>query len=96
MMGLLTFAAVIACGFLGVIAHWFNRYAQGRTENSFKDYLLVYRTRTISSLVSVFASSAALYQFVLPEMSLATLLSAFTAGYTIDSVVNKEQKQTQE
>lgn len=88
----MNFAIVVVVGLLGVLAHWYNRYAQGRTDNTFVEYLMCYKARTFSSLLSNFAASSATFATAPVELSLQVVLLAFTSGYAIDSIMNKETK----
>jgi hypothetical protein len=90
-MAVLAFIAVVIAGWLGILGHWYNRWVDGRTSSNFWQYLAVHKARTISSCISTFASSAATYQFAPPDLSMMVMLSAFSFGYMLDSVVNKDK-----
>lgn len=86
---MLTFLAILLTGYCGLAAHWYNRYAQGRTDSTFLEYLNTYRNRTISSCLSILASEIALFQGSPVELTMQTIFAAFTYGYTIDSIMNR-------
>jgi len=87
----MAFIMVVLAGFLGILAHWFNRWVDGRSESTFFEYISAYKKRTISSAISVFASSAAAYEVMPPDLTLMAFLSSFSAGYMLDSVINKDK-----
>lgn len=88
----MNFAILVIAGLLGVVAHWYNRYAQGRTQSTFVEYLKCYKANTVSSLISNFAATSATFAASPPELSLQVVLLAFTSGYAIDSVMNKDKR----
>ena len=90
----LSLIAVILSGFAGAIAHWFNNYTKGKTENSFWAYLKENKNHTISTFITIFASSATLYQTTPPSLTTSALITAFLAGYTLDSAMNKDNTPT--
>lgn len=87
-------ALVILIGLLGAIAHWFNNYAKGKTENGFVAYLKSNSTNTISTFISILVSSLTLYQTNPPTFSISLLITTFLAGYSLDSVINKDNTPT--
>lgn len=90
----LSLIAVILAGFTGATAHWFNTYAKGKTENSFWNYLKDNKNHTISTFITIFASSATLYQTTPPSLTVSAIITAFLAGYTLDSAMNKDSTPT--
>ena len=86
----MTFAAYLASGLIGLIFHWYIRYSQGRTNSTFFEYLMVYKSRTIASFMSIFASAAGIFAGSPPDLTMQTLLLAFSAGYMLDSMANKD------
>jgi hypothetical protein len=93
-MDILSFAAILAAGFSGLAAHWYNRYAQGRTTSSFVEYLKANSKHTISSILSILATEIGMFSAAPVELTLSALFTAFTYGYTLDSIMNREgQKQ---
>lgn len=93
-MDILSFTATLTAGFSGLAAHWYNRYAQGRTTNTFVEYLKADSKHTISSILSILATEIGMFSTAPIELSLSAIFTAFTYGYTLDSIMNREgQKQ---
>jgi hypothetical protein len=90
-MDILNFLVILLTGFGGLCAHWYNRYVQGRTNSTFLQYLSEYRQRTISSCLTILASEITLFQTTPPDLTLNALFTAFTYGYTLDSIINREK-----
>jgi hypothetical protein len=95
-MDILNFLVILLTGFGGLFAHWYNRYVQGRTNNTFLEYLREYQQRTISSCLTILASEIALFQTTPPDLTLNAIFTAFTYGYTLDSIINREKLKTDE
>lgn len=94
-MDILSFATILLSGFAGLAAHWYNRYAQGRTNNSFKDYLMADMRHTVSSVLSILATEIVTFSAAPVELTMSAIFTAFTYGYTLDSIMNREgQKNT--
>jgi hypothetical protein len=93
-MDILNFLVILLTGFGGLFAHWYNRYVQGRTQTKFLDYLREYQQRTISSCLTILASEITLFQTTPPDLTLNALFTAFTYGYTLDSIMNREKLPT--
>ena len=91
------FLAVFVSGLLGVLGHWFNRYAQGRTTSTFAEYLSNNRKNTVASVFTILASCGAVYAALppAPETHVLVLaaIGAYNAGYVLDSVVNRDRPQ---
>jgi len=90
----MTFFLILAAGLLGIGGHWLNRYIQERTESTFFEYLMVYKARTFGSVFSIVGSSTLIFQSAPVDIAgrdlIMLLLSAYTAGYMLDSAVNKD------
>jgi hypothetical protein len=85
----MTLLALIHCGLAGILAHWYVTYAQGRTSSTFKDYLLLNKLETIRSVLANLAATATLYQ-ITPELTIGACVTAYLAGYKLDSVLNSD------
>ena len=93
---MVTLAIIVICGLLGVVGHWLNRYTQGRTESSFKDYMLEYKARTMQSITANLASSFTIYASLPEDIHgkplVMVVIGAYMAGYTLDSNLNRDVK----
>lgn len=92
-------ATILVAGLLGVIGHWYTRWAQGRTDTPFKDYLLVNKASTLSSVFANVSSSMGIYT-ALPDDAAAKMIviavyAAYTAGYALDSTLNRDPQGSQ-
>src|SRR5574343_1947161 len=92
-------ATILIAGLLGVIGHWYTRWAQGRTDTPFKDYLLVNKASTLSSVFANVSSSMGIYT-ALPDDAAAKMIviavyAAYTAGYALDSTLNRDPQGSQ-
>jgi hypothetical protein len=76
----------IMAGFLGLLGHWFKRYARGQSSQSFYGYMTEHWKHSAASVVTMIAAVLALAN---NELSQQSLSMAFLAGYSIDSMVNK-------
>jgi hypothetical protein len=92
---MLSFYLIFGAGLLGVLGHWLTRWAQGRTINTFWDYLCEYKANTISSIFANIFSSGVIYSSTPDDIAgralVLVVLGAYAAGYTLDSKVNKER-----
>jgi hypothetical protein len=92
---MLSFYLIFGAGLLGVLGHWLTRWAQGRTLNTFWDYLCEYKANTISSIFANIFSSGVIYSSTPDDIAgralVLVVLGAYAAGYTLDSKVNKER-----
>jgi hypothetical protein len=86
---------IFGSGLFGVIGHWVTRWSQGRTQSSFWEYLVAYKARTLSSVFANIASSGLIYASTLEDISgralVLVVIGAYTAGYTLDSTLNKDK-----
>lgn len=91
---MLSFYLIFGAGLLGVLGHWLTRWAQGRTQNSFWDYLTAYRSNTLSSIFANIFSSGVIYSSTPEDIAgralVLVVIGAYCAGYTLDSKVNKD------
>lgn len=85
------FLFLVLVGFAAVLAHWYNRYASRRTKSTFGEYLQFNKSRTIASLIAIFAATAGWYSETPEPFSLAAALKVFTTGYMLDSLLNKDK-----
>ena len=85
----MTILIFIAVGLIGLIAHWFKRWARAQTNKNFIVYMAQNRKHSIASVLSVLGAVAGIGSMEMIEISQQTLSMAFLAGYSIDSMVNK-------
>lgn len=78
--------ALIATGLLGLVAHWYKRKRLEQTSSSLWKYLITYPDRSFYSIVAMGSAVMA----ISGELGTQTLMQAFTIGYTLDSVLNKD------
>jgi hypothetical protein len=92
---MLPFYLIFGAGLLGVVGHWLTRWAQGRTQNTFWRYLMMYRANTISSIFANIFSCGVIYSSTPEDISgralVLVVLGAYGAGYTLDSKLNKDE-----
>jgi hypothetical protein len=92
---MLSFYLIFGAGLLGVVGHWLTRWAQGRTQNTFWEYLSAYKANTLSSLFANIFSSGVIYSSTPADISgralVLVVIGAYCAGYTLDSKVNKDE-----
>jgi hypothetical protein len=92
---MLSFYLIFGAGLLGVVGHWLTRWAQGRTQNTFWRYLMMYRANTISSIFANIFSCGVIYSSTPEDISgralVLVVLGAYGAGYTLDSKLNKDE-----
>lgn len=84
------FIIYLIAGLLGIAGHWAVRWSQDRTNSTFTEYLLNNKRYTIGAVVSVFGSSATIFSIAPPEFSMQLITTAFLAGYTLDSSINRD------
>lgn len=87
---ILSFLVYVTAGWIGIWAHWLNRWREGRTENDFPDYMKGHKWHTIASMASSAGSAFTLYYLAPPDLTMQLLYGQFWAGYGLDSVVNKD------
>jgi hypothetical protein len=85
----MTLLALIGSGIAGILAHWYVTFLQGRTSSTFKDYLLLNKAETVRSVLANLAAAATLYQ-ITPELTISACVTAYLAGYTLDSKLNSD------
>ncbi|MFA5920140.1 MAG: hypothetical protein WC856_02465 [Methylococcaceae bacterium] len=89
----MTFLYILIAGLLGVLGHWWTRYAQGRTEESFFKYLSDYKANTIASLFSILTSSSVVFASAPVDIGgrdlFLLLIGVYGTGYMLDSKLNK-------
>jgi hypothetical protein len=92
---MLSFYLIFGAGLLGVLGHWLTRWAQGRTQNTFWEYLVGFKANTISSIFANIFSSGVIYSSTPEDISgralVLVVLGAYGAGYTLDSKLNKDE-----
>jgi hypothetical protein len=82
------FFVLLVAGFAGGFAHWLNNWAQGRTPDTFFEYLKSNGKRTVAASISIAMAVIASY-LANPDVTLNTILLAISSGYMVDSVTNK-------
>lgn len=92
----MTFIYILIAGLLGVVGHWMTRWSQGRTSSTFTEYLLEHKAHTVSSVFTIIGSVGLIYQGMGDGVLFNALLTAYTSGYTLDSMLNKDAKLTGE
>ena len=85
---------LILSGLFGLFSHYYNRWKQGRTDISFKDYMIGDWAYTIQSLSANVFGSISIY-LALPEtldskLLLGAMYTAYASGFALDSVLNRE------
>jgi hypothetical protein len=92
---MMTFFLILGAGLFGVAGHWLTRFAQERTQSTFVEYLMIYKARTLSSVFSIIGSSSVIFQTAPVDVSgrdlIMLLIGAYSAGYMLDSTVNKDK-----
>lgn len=92
------FFIILVVEFLGIVGHWWNRWAQGRTESTFMQYLKEYKAGTVNSFFSILVSSSTVFANIPEGISsknlLLTILGAFCSAYMLDSLTNKSTVPT--
>jgi len=89
---MVSFIVLILFGFLGLISHWFKRWARKQTEENFISYMVCNRKSSIASITTVIASIVGMLTVAgggVIELSTQAVSTAFLAGYAVDSAVNK-------
>jgi 4-hydroxybenzoate polyprenyltransferase len=77
-------------GLLGLLAHWAKGWAQGRFPGSLYAYLFIIAPRrTVATLMTFAGAMATALANIAEPGSTQSLALAFTAGYLIDSAINK-------
>ncbi len=97
---MLEFILIFGVSLLGIAGHWVTRWVQGRTQLTFKEYLILEKGRTMSSVFSVISSAFVIYAGIpddLPFKSLLLVLGgAYSSAYMLDSNINKEGAKEQQ
>jgi hypothetical protein len=90
---------IFGTGLLGVLGHWVTRWSQGRTQSTLWEYLVTYKARTLSSVFANIASSGLIYASTPEDIAgralVLVLIGSYTAGYTLDSTLNKDRSTTE-
>ncbi len=90
---MLIYGAAFLISLLGSTLHWVKRYTREQTSRNFLQYLKDFKLYTIASLGAVITSVAAtLGSMGDVDLSSPLLISLLLSnGYTIDSVINKDE-----
>ncbi len=92
-MQLFQFALLSVVGLLGLFVHWFNDWVKGRVSKSFPAYMLDEYGHSLGSLGALFTTVATQvitgHGDILDPM---VFIAAFTAGYSLDSLINKSSE----
>ena len=85
---------LILAGLAGLLNHYYVRFKQGRTNSTFKEYMLGDWGSTLSSLSANLTSSVGM-SLTLPDplqgkLLIGALYAAYAAGYAYDSMLNKD------
>jgi hypothetical protein len=92
-MPLFQFALLSIVGLLGLFTHWFNDWVKGRVRQSFSEYMLGAYGHSLGSLGALFTLVATQvatgHGDILDPM---VFITAFTAGYSLDSLINKSSE----
>jgi hypothetical protein len=92
----MTFVYILIAGLFGVVGHWMTRWSQRRTSSTFMEYLVEHKAHTVSSVFTIVGSVGLIYQGMGDSALFSALLTAYTSGYTLDSMLNKDAKFTRE
>lgn len=85
------FTLYLIAGLVGILGHWWNRWAQDRTTNTFFQYLTDNKKYTVGAVISIFSATTILYTSINPpDLSMELLLLSYLSGYKLDSVVNRD------
>lgn len=94
----MTLLYMIAAGLAGLFCHYYNRWTQGRTHSTFKEYLFGEWLATVQSLMAnimaVMGMYAALPEDIGGKLLIGAIYAAYMTGYAADSVLNKDPKPT--
>jgi hypothetical protein len=85
----MTLIILIGIGLLGLVAHWLKKWARGQTKADFVEYMSKHRRHSIASVSTLLASVITMYTAGDVALSSQSAAMAFTAGYMIDSTLNK-------
>lgn len=85
----MTFIAIIFIGLLGLFAHWVKKWCRGQTSAGFIEYMRGERKHTIASLSALSSAIAGIYVVGDVVLTGQVAATAFLAGYSIDSALNK-------
>lgn len=87
------FFVILAVELFGIAGHWWNRWADGRTEDTFWEYLKENKAHTVASFFSILSSSSVVFANIPDDISnknlLLAILGAFGSAYMLDSITNK-------
>lgn len=90
---MMTFFLILFACLLGTLGHWWTRYANGRTEETFMEYMTSYRANTVASLFSAFGSASLAFASIPADLGgrelMLVLTGVYAAGYMVDSSFNK-------
>jgi len=90
-MNYFDFTLYLIAGLLGILGHWWIRWSQDRTSNTFFGYLVDNKKYTVGAVFSIFGATSTLYTAINPpELSMELLLLSYLSGYKLDSMVNRD------
>lgn len=92
----MTLTYLIIASLMGLFSHYYVRWQQGRTDSTFKEYMLGEWAGTLQSLIANIMSSVGAY-LALPDdvggkLLLGAIYAAYMAGYMFDSALNRDPK----
>jgi len=92
------FAVFFVVGAIGMLSHWLKRHLRRQTTSTLFEYLFVNHARYTWSAVMAYVG--AVFALALGGMSdfgsTEALGLAWTTGYSVDSLVNKDNEATEE
>ena len=94
----MTLAYLILANLFGLYSHYYNRWRQGRTGSTFKEYVLGDWFSTLNSVLVSAMSSVGIY-VALPDvlgekLLIGAIYAAYMSGFMFDSVLNKDTNPT--
>ncbi len=84
------FLVMLVFGGFGLTCHWLKRWAKRQTTKDFLIYMRTNRKSSIGSVIGMVAAVFALAPGADVPLTIATLASAWLAGYSADSILKNE------
>lgn len=87
-MSVATLSVYLVVGFAGVFAHWYKKWVEGSTQDTFKEYFVLNKKYTFYSFIGVVSMVGGAYSSV--ELSVGSCIALFFACLGMDSATNKD------
>jgi uncharacterized BrkB/YihY/UPF0761 family membrane protein len=84
----LSFPALLAIAFLGMITHFLKKQIKGETITEIKNYFRDHIKSTILAIIVTFVGFMG-YYFTLASGTMGDIITVFGIGYMFDSMLNK-------